>query len=151
MTHIIKTHSTPYSAEQLFDLVADFERYPTFLPFCTHASTQRISDDQVNGTLFVSKGPFKKAFTTQNTMQRHSNPPQILIHLVNGPFKTLDGHWQFIDHQHGSDVKLDLNFEMAASLLHYPLSSAFSWIAEAMVEAFCQQADSVYGSATDRN
>lgn len=59
MTHIIKTKSAPYSKAQMFDLVADFEKYPNFLPFCHRATLKSLSDNLVQGTLYIDKGPLK--------------------------------------------------------------------------------------------
>ncbi|PIE45628.1 MAG: ubiquinone-binding protein [Gammaproteobacteria bacterium] len=145
VAHIIKTQSSPYSAEQMFDLVANFEHYPDFLPFCSKACSRFVGNNQVHGTLFIHKGPFKKAFTTHNTMYRDAEPAYIDIKLVNGPFKTLYGEWRFMDNaQGGSQVTLDLCYDMKSGFLTGALSSVFEWIAKAMVESFCREAHKVY-------
>lgn len=144
MAHIIKTQSSPYSAQQMFDLVAHFEHYPDFLPFCTRASSKVVSENQVHGTLFIHKGPFRKSFTTHNTMYRDANPAYIDIKLVNGPFKHLEGEWRFVTTDNGCEVTLDLQYDMKSGLLNSALSGVFEWIAKTMVDSFCQQAHKVY-------
>lgn len=144
MAHIIKTQSSPYSASQMFDLVANFEHYPDFLPFCTRASSKIIKENEVHGTLFIHKGPFKKSFTTHNTMFRQATPQRIDIQLVNGPFKQLKGEWRFQETETGCEVTLDLTYDMKSGLLNSALSSVFEWIAKSMVESFCQEAHQIY-------
>lgn len=144
MAHIIKTQSSPYASEQMFELVANFEHYPEFLPFCTRASSRQVGDNEVHGTLFIHKGPFRKSFTTHNTMYRDHEPPYIDIQLVNGPFKTLNGEWRFIPNESGCEVILDLTYDMKSGFLNHALSSVFEWIAKTMVESFCNQAHKVY-------
>lgn len=144
MAHIIKTQSSPYSAEQMFELVANFEHYPDFLPFCTQATSQVVGDNQVHGTLFIHKGPFVKSFTTHNTMHPNFSPPYIDIKLVNGPFKTLKGEWRFQPTDTGCEVTLDLHYDMKSGFLNQALSGVFEWMARTMVECFCAQAHKIY-------
>lgn len=128
----------------MFELVANFEHYPNFLPFCTGVNSTVIDDNQLHGTLFIHKGPFRKSFTTHNTMQRDHQPPRILIALVDGPFKKLDGQWRFIKTENGCEVTLDLTYDMKSGLLNQALAGVFEWIAKAMVDKFCEEAHKIY-------
>lgn len=128
----------------MFALVANFEHYPEFLPFCTRANSHEVGENEVHGTLYIHKGPFKKSFTTHNTMFPNEVPAKIDIQLVNGPFKQLEGEWRFIETDNGCDVTLDLNYDMKSGFLKNALSGVFEWIAQSMVEAFCQEAHKVY-------
>lgn len=130
---------------QMFDLVENCEHYPEFLPFCTRAISEPINDNELRGTLFIDKGPFKKSFTTHNKMYRQAEPPYIDITLVNGPFKTLEGEWRFAETASGCEVTLELVYDMKSGLLNGALSGVFEWIAKSMVEAFCGQAHKRYG------
>lgn len=143
MAHIIKTKLTRYDKSQMFDLVADFERYPDFLPFCQRAVAKYLPDNQIQGTLFINKGPFKKSFTTHNTLIK---PDKIIIELVDGPFKKLQGEWRFDEIDNQCKVTLDLSFDMSAGLFNKALSGVFEVIAKAMVDAFCKEADRLYQS-----
>lgn len=144
MAHIIKTQSSPYSVKQMFDLVEDCNHYPDFLPFCSRAIGTKVSENEIHGTLFINKGPFKKSFTTHNTMYREENPARIDIKLVNGPFKRLEGEWRFTPTDSGCDVTLELHYDMKSGLLNHALSGVFEWIAAAMVEAFCKESYKLY-------
>ncbi|MBS9777499.1 MAG: type II toxin-antitoxin system RatA family toxin [Gammaproteobacteria bacterium] len=129
----------------MFDLVADCNRYPEFLPFCTRAIGTPVSENELHGTLFINKGPFRKSFTTHNTMYRDAQPARIDIKLVNGPFKQLEGEWRFEETNDGCQVTLDLAYDMKSGLLNNALSSVFEWIAKSMVEAFCVESEKAYG------
>lgn len=129
----------------MFDLVANFEHYPDFLPFCTRAISKPVDEHSVHGTLFIHKGPFRKSFTTHNTMYRNAIPAYIDIKLVNGPFRHLEGEWRFTPDDNGCKVTLDLQYNMKSGLLNNALSGVFEWIAKTMVEAFCNEAHKVYG------
>ncbi len=129
----------------MFDLVANFEHYPQFLPFCTRAFSQPVGENELHGTLFIHKGPFRKSFTTHNKMYRHAQPAYIDIKLVNGPFRQLEGEWRFVANGKGCEVTLDLTYDMKSGVLNSALSKVFEWIAVTMVEAFCQQAHKAYG------
>lgn len=141
VTHIIKKKSAPYSKAQMFDLVANFERYPAFLPFCQRATLKHLADNIVEGTLYIDKGPFKKSFTTRNELIK---PDKITIELVNGPFKNLQGEWRFDELNNQCQVTLDLSFDMKPGLFNKALSGVFEVIAKAMVDAFCKEADKLY-------
>ncbi|MGY0399714.1 MAG: type II toxin-antitoxin system RatA family toxin [Ostreibacterium sp.] len=147
MTHIIKTQSSPYSSEQMFDLVADCNHYPDFLPFCKRATGIPVGKNQIHTTLFIHKGPFRKSFTTHNTMCRDETPARINVKLVNGPFKKLEGHWLFTEVEDGCRVILELNYDMKSGLLNSALSGVFEWIVTSMVEAFCSRANKIYGNS----
>ncbi|MPV85356.1 type II toxin-antitoxin system RatA family toxin [Ostreibacterium oceani] len=140
MPHIIKTQNSPYSAEKMFELVANFQAYPDFLPFCTAAHGEPVAPNEVHGTLSIHKGPFTKSFTTHNTMYPDETPKKIAIALVNGPFSQLTGEWRFVDTASGSEVTLDLQYQMATGFFNQALSGVFDWIAKSMVDAFCQEA-----------
>jgi ribosome-associated toxin RatA of RatAB toxin-antitoxin module len=75
---------------RLFDLINDIESYPRFIPWCTHAKVLSRSDREIVATIGVQRGPLKSEFTTRNELEQDR---RILMHLVNGPFKMLEGEW----------------------------------------------------------
>ncbi len=142
MTTFTRTQTSPYSKQQMFDLVSNFELYPDFLPFCQRAEARNIADNQVEGTLYINKGPFKKSFTTRNTL---IEPDKILIRLVDGPFRQLEGEWRFEEITTGHcQVTLELTFDMKAGLLNKALNGVFEVIAKTMIDSFCKKADLLY-------
>ena len=82
----------PYSAAQMFDLVADVDKYPEFMPWCGGAEVQSRHENGMQASVLISFAGLKQRFTTRN---RHDYPKRIDLELVDGPFSSLAGHWQF--------------------------------------------------------
>ena len=133
----------PYAASEMYALVADVEKYPGFLPWCRVARVRGPGPDTVEASLEIGRGPIRKTFTTRNVMTRDS---RIDIGLIDGPFKHLQGCWQFtaLDGA-GSRIVLDLEFELSNAVLRRTLGPIFSEIANTMVDAFCRRAKELYG------
>jgi ribosome-associated toxin RatA of RatAB toxin-antitoxin module len=75
---------------RLFDLINDIDSYPSFIPWCTHAKVLSRSDREIVATIGVQRGPLQSEFTTRNELEPDR---RILMHLVTGPFKMLEGEW----------------------------------------------------------
>jgi ribosome-associated toxin RatA of RatAB toxin-antitoxin module len=134
-----------YTAEQMFDLVNDVERYPEFLHWCRAARVLSRTDDVVEASMDVGMLGFHQSLRTRNTLER---PERIRLGLVSGPFKKLDGEWRFTDLVGGgSDVSLNLHFEVALSPFGLVFSKVFEEIAGAQMHAFVTRAASVYGTS----
>ena len=145
-TRIQRSALVPFSAAQMFDLVADVESYPAFLPWCRAARVHSRDEREVEATLEIAKGPLHKSFTTRNTMWHAS---RIDIRLVRGPFRHLDGRWVFEDlGEAGSRVSLEMHFDVAGALLRRTLGPLFAEVANALVGAFCRRARAVYGGGS---
>ena len=127
----------------MYALVADVEKYPGFLPWCRDARVRAPGEDTVEASLEIGRGPIRKRFTTRNTMVPDS---RIDIGLVDGPFKHLQGRWEFMTLDGaGSRIALNLEFELSNALLRRTLGPVFSEIANTMVDAFCRRAKELYG------
>jgi ribosome-associated toxin RatA of RatAB toxin-antitoxin module len=85
---------------------------------------------------------FRPEFSTQNTL---TVPERVEMQLDSGPFKQLSGQWRFEPMGSGTQVSLDLHFEVARGLLSRALSTSFGRVADRMVDDFCQRAIEVYG------
>ena len=83
----------PYSAAQMFDLVADVEKYPEFMPWCGGAEVQTRDEHGMQASILISFAGMKQRFTTRNT---HVYPDRIDLELVDGPFSSLVGHLSLI-------------------------------------------------------
>ena len=92
MTVIERSALLPHTAEQIFDLGADIERYPEFLDGCVGAEIHERDEASVTATLRLSRAGISHGFTTRNTMQR---PERIELTLIEGPFETFSGQWAF--------------------------------------------------------
>ncbi|MFO1435389.1 MAG: type II toxin-antitoxin system RatA family toxin [Gammaproteobacteria bacterium] len=145
MMKIHKSALVPYSAQQMFDLVADVESYPQFLPGCTGARIAQRSEHEITASVDLAKAGVRQSFTTRNRMHPHE---RIDMHLVDGPFKRLHGHWSFDPvgtNGRGSKVALHLEFEFSNRLLAMTFGKAFQSIANTMIDAFCARAAQLYG------
>ncbi|HUA87924.1 MAG TPA: type II toxin-antitoxin system RatA family toxin [Steroidobacteraceae bacterium] len=123
---------------RVFALINDIERYPEFLPWCTHARVLERSASQIVATLGVRQGAFTGEFTTRNTLTPET---AVLMQLVDGPFRTLEGRWQLTPIESlGCRVDLDVRFEFKSrvgGLLFEPL---FAQTLGSLVEAFVRRA-----------
>jgi len=142
MPGIRETRRLPYSAEQMFDLVADVPSYPEFLPLCAGASSNEV-DGATLATVEMSVAGLKKSFTTRNTNTR---PGRIELELVDGPFSELEGTWIFENlGDDGSKVSLELEFEFGSRLLAAAVGPVFEKLSNSMIDAFTERAGVVYG------
>ena len=143
MTTISKSALVAYSPEQMFKLVDDIEAYSDFLPWCGKATELSRDESNVEASLLISHSGLNKEFTTRN---KNTLGEKIEMHLVNGPFKNLDGTWLF--EPLGDDackVSLNLEFEFSSKLVGITLGPVFSKIANSLVDAFIKRAETVYG------
>jgi len=142
MTAINRQAIVPYTPAQMYQLVDDVLRYPEFLPWCAASSEESRNEDEVVASLVLSFSGLQKSFTTRNRLQPNK---MIEIRLVNGPFKHLQGFWQFDPlGDIGCKVTCSLEFEFNTPLLSSAFSKVFEHIARSLLEAFCQRAAAIY-------
>lgn len=143
MPVVNKTALVAFSANDMFNIVDDVEKYSEFLPWCGESSVLSRNHDEVKATVEISHSGIKKSFTTLNRVQ----PGKIIeIQLINGPFKHLHGFWRFQPlGDQGCKVSLDLEYEFSSKLLGVAIGPVFSQIANTLVDAFCKRAESIYG------
>ena len=127
----------------MFDLVNDVEAYPKFLPWCSGSRIIKREDDLVEAELLIAKGGFKKSFSTRNKIEQGLS---MTISLLNGPFSSLEGKWNFIPlREDASKVSLDLEFELSGKLASLAFGAVFNQICNTMVSSFTARAKEVYG------
>ncbi len=144
MPRIVRSLDVPYSAPDMFSLVADIERYPRFLPWCRAATVHARTPTEVTASLEVARGPFKTAFTTRNRMM---GAERIDLELIDGPFSQLDGRWSFdATAARSCTVGLEMRFEISSRMLARVMSPLFEEIAKTAVDAFRRRAQQVYGA-----
>lgn len=145
MRAVQRSALVPYSAEQMFSLVDDVEAYPEFLPWCSDARILNRQGQVVEASLELHKGGLRKRFTTRNTREV---PSAIHLELLGGPFRALQGGWQFRDlGAEGSKVALQLSFEFESKMLDLLLGAYFEETCNKLIDAFTQRAASVYGES----
>ena len=142
MPHVNKSALVPFSASQMYKLVAEIDDYQDFLPWCGYSTVISHEGNVVVGSVTIAKGGVNKSFTTEN---HHKENEVIEVRLVDGPFKKLHGFWRF--HALKEDackVSLDLEYEFSSKLLGMVVGPVFNQVANTMVDSFVKQARVVY-------
>jgi ribosome-associated toxin RatA of RatAB toxin-antitoxin module len=145
MREVKRSALVPYTAEQMFALVEDIERYPQFLPWVAAAQLLERTAQEIVGRLEMHRAGMREIVTTRNVL---TPPREITLALVAGPFKTLEGRWTFepIGEDRGARVSLSIRFEFANSMLNLLLSRSFEKSCNELVDAFVARARAVYGT-----
>jgi ribosome-associated toxin RatA of RatAB toxin-antitoxin module len=127
----------------MFSLVNDVEAYPEFLHWCSGARILRREGNVIMAEIDVRFAGVRQSFSTRNTLEE---PHRIVISLLNGPFRRLDGDWTFTDSRSGGcSIELSLEFTVALTPLGFLLSRVFEEIAASQMDAFIRRARKVYG------
>lgn len=143
MTIINKSAIVAHTPEEMFKLIDDIKAYPDFLPWCGKAVEIVRDENHVEASVLISYGGFNKEFTTQN---KNTAFEKIEMHLVNGPFKNLNGVWSFKPlGKIACKVSLELEFEFSSKLIAISLGPIFSKVANNLVDAFIKRAKIIYG------
>lgn len=131
-----------YTPEQLFDLVADVERYPEFLPWCVGARIRSQTSTELLADLTIGFGPFRESFTSKVELER---PNSAHVRYEKGPFRYLNNKWTFTPHPKGCLVDFFVEFEFRSRLLQAAIGVVFNEAVRLMVSAFLRRAREVYG------
>jgi ribosome-associated toxin RatA of RatAB toxin-antitoxin module len=133
-----------FSADEMFSLVTDVDRYPQFLPWCDQASVLSREEQAMTARVGISFGGIRQSFTTRNA---HRPGRQIHMELVEGPFSKLEGQWDFTplgDGQRACKVEFSLRYDFNSVALAAIVGPVFDRIAGSLVDAFVKRANQVY-------
>jgi ribosome-associated toxin RatA of RatAB toxin-antitoxin module len=143
MPIIKKVKIVPYSQDDMFALVNDVALYSDFIPWCVSSQMLSRGVDELRAKLCFSKGGISKSFTTLNRLKTNK---MIEIRLVDGPFKHLEGFWQFQAlSEKRCKISLDLEFEFSSKLLGMMFGPLFHQVASTLVDSFSKRAKKIYG------
>src|SRR6187401_1572802 len=138
-----------HSASEMFDLVADVERYPEFVPLCS-ALKVRQRMPRPDGTevlvadMTVSFKLVKESFTSRVTLDRANL--KILVEYLQGPFSNLENRWSFDPKSETAcDVGFFLSYEFKSRMLAMLMGTMFDTAFQRFAAAFEKRADAVYG------
>jgi coenzyme Q-binding protein COQ10 len=139
---------SPYTTQQIFDLVIDIERYPEFLPWCRAARILERNEHRIRAELVVSFKHITQSYTSAVTFHRPISPDEegyINVDLIQGPFEHLSNHWKFTPAQdNGAEIALELAFKFRSRMLDSIIGLLFGNASAKMAEAFKQRADVLY-------
>ena len=136
----------PYSPEQLFDLVADVERYPEFLPWVAAVRVRSDSATDMVADLVVGFRALKETFTSRVHKRR---PHEIEIDYIEGPLKHLHNSWKFVpDGEGGTIIDFCVDFSFGNRMFEALAGQYFDRAFRKMVAAFETRAAALYGSSS---
>jgi coenzyme Q-binding protein COQ10 len=141
-----------HSADQMFDLVADVERYPEFVPLC-HSLKVRQRTSAADGTevvvadMTVSFKLVRETFTSKVTLDRPNL--KILVEYLRGPFSNLENRWSFEPKSdQACDVGFFITYEFKSRMLAMLMGAMFDTAFQRFASAFEKRADVVYGKSS---
>ena len=139
MHNIHKSAIVLHPAQKMFQLVDSVENYPQFLPWC--GSTQIIERDNEKtiASIEINYKGIKQTFTTENTKKQNQ---EMIIKLIDGPFKSLSGEWMFKNLDKDScQIELKLKYEFSNVILEKLISPVFNMIANTFIDEFIKEAN----------
>ncbi|MDG1378121.1 MAG: type II toxin-antitoxin system RatA family toxin [Yoonia sp.] len=149
MTSHSETKFLPYTADQMYTLVADVANYPKFLPWTAAARLRSLTDKgeytEMLADLVVSFKVFRETFGSRVLLWPALR--QIDTTYLDGPFKYLDSRWTFEDADGGCNVSFRVDFEFKNRLLQGAAGMFFNEAMHRIVSAFEARAKELYDAA----
>jgi coenzyme Q-binding protein COQ10 len=148
------TRQVPHTPQEMFDLVADVEKYPEFLPLCEELKIRRRAEsgegvETLVAEMRVGYKSITEAFTSHVTLDR--TRMRILVEYVDGPFSYLENRWSFTPDPAGCLIEFYIAYEFKSFALGLLMGAMFDKAFRRFVEAFEERADEVYGRAGARD
>ena len=143
-----ETRHLPYTAQQMYDLVADVGKYPEFLPWCSGARVRGRRQDGaveiVDADLVISFKVFRERFGSRVTL--NPGAMQIDVEYLDGPFRYLNNHWKFVPVSDSAcEVDFFVDFEFKSRTLQAIIGVVFNEAMRRIVRAFEERAAVLYG------
>jgi len=150
MPQFTTTRRVRHAAAQMFDLVADVERYPEFVPLCSSLKVRRRIEEPEGveiliADMSVSYKVIHERFVSRVTLDRPSL--QILVEYLEGPFSHLENRWTF--HPKGErtcEIEFFISYDFRSRMLGILMGSMFDLAFRRFAAAFEQRADRIYGT-----
>lgn len=142
MPHHHETRSLPYSANQMFDLVADVGRYGEFLPWVVGVRIRNATPAELTADLIVGFKGLREHFTSRVMLER---PQRITVDYLNGPLRHLHNEWRFTPRPDGGcEVDFMVDFAFRNSLFEAIAGEMFGKALRRMTQAFEDRAAALY-------
>ena len=131
---------------QLIDLVLDIEKYPEFVPFCldAHVYEKNTEGDLILiiADLTIGKGPFKDTY--KSDVKFNKKDSSIKVTNIGGPLNHLENKWYFNDHENGTEISFDIDFEIENKFLNIVMTKSFQFGLDKVADAFQKRAESLF-------
>ena len=143
LSHVEKK-TLPYTAQQMFDLVAGVDKYAEFTPWCVASRINKWEGDEIfYADLIVGYKLFREKFSSKVVLDKHK---EITIEYQQGPLKNLTNHWAFTDNDDGScTIDFSVQFEFKNGALQALATMFFNEVVKRMIGAFEARAKEIYG------
>ena len=139
MHNIHKSAIVLHPAQKIFQLVDSVENYPQFLPWCGSTQIIERDNDKTIASIEINYKGIRQTFTTENTKKQNQ---EMIIKLIDGPFKSLSGQWMFKNLDKDScQIELKLEYEFSNVILEKLISPVFNMIANTFIDEFIKEAN----------
>ena len=150
MPRFQSSRDVPFTPQQMFDLVADVQAYPQFLPLCEDLRIRRkVTSPEGLEVLVADMSVGYKAvhetFTSRVTLDPQNQ--QIFVNYLEGPFSHLDNRWQFLPDGKGCKVVFYIDYEFRNRMLGVLMGAMFDKAFRKFSEAFEARAALIYPSS----
>lgn len=135
----------PFLPRQMYDLVADVDSYPEFLPWCTGARIRERKETLIVADLIIGYKMIRERFTSRVALKPEEL--RIDVRYLEGPFKYLQNHWIFKEHPEGCLIDFYVDFEFRSRFLQRMIQPFFNEAVKRMVRAFESRAEELYGKS----
>ena len=136
-----------YSKDQMFDLVADIDRYDEFLPWCNNSKiiNTSIKDDIKIVIADLEIGYDQFVYTYRSEVKLHKDKSEINVRNLDGPFKYLENNWKFVTvNESECEIQFKIDFELNIALFDVLMRKFFDLAFQKMVDAFISRANEIY-------
>ena len=135
--------------DQLIDLVLDIEKYPEFVPFCLDAHVYEKKDQgnlvSIIADLTIGKGPIKDTYKSDVKFNKKDNT--IKVTNIGGPLNHLENSWYFNEHENGTEITFDIDFEIENKFLNIVMTKSFQFGLDKIADAFQKRAVELFGNS----
>ena len=142
MTKHSEIRTVPYTPDKMFDLVADVEKYPEFLPWCIASRVIKNEKYLLIADLMIGFQVFREKFRSNVNLDKKNMI--IEVSYEDGPFKFLTNKWEFKSHKGKCKILFYLDFEFKNIFLQSLMERLFSEAVKKMVTAFEHRAKKLY-------
>ena len=134
---------------QLIDLVLDIEKYPEFVPFCLAAHVYEKNKEGdlilIIADLTIGKGPFKDTYKSDVKFNNKDNT--IKVTNIGGPLNHLENTWHFKEHESGTEIYFDIDFEIENKFLNIVMTKSFQFGLDKIADAFQKRAEELFSNS----
>lgn len=144
-----ETRIVPYTADLMYQVIADVEQYPKFLPWVVALRILSRRREETREILLaemaVGYGALREKYTSQVVLDPATR--SIDVAQTTGPFKVLENHWRFTPLESGCKVDFSLAFEFKSRMLNAVAGAAFGKVYTKMADAFIDRAKALSDQA----